>query len=75
MWGDNSIDSGSSATDVLRQICGGWNPSTVTALRKVLAERCGLTPPTRTESNLEFLRRLAKEKIILLYEIDENEWL
>ncbi len=74
MWADHSIESGHSATDVLQQVCGGWNPPTVPALRKVLAKRTGLTPPMKGETDLEFLYRLADAKVILLYEVDENEW-
>ena len=40
MWGDHSIESCHSATDVLQQVCGGWNPphraSTTQSLRKAL---------------------------------------
>ena len=75
LWLDDSIDSGRNATEVLRGLCGGWNPATVEGLRKVLANRCGIDPPTRTESNLTFLRRLAASGAIKLYEVDENEWL
>jgi hypothetical protein len=74
MWGDHSIESGHSATDVLEQVCGGWNPPTVPELRRVLAKRCGLTHPTASETDLKFLHRLADAKVILLYEVDENEW-
>jgi len=74
MWADHSIESGHSATDVLEQVCGGWNPPTVPELRRVLAKRCGLASPTEGETDLEFLRRLAEAKVILLYELDESEW-
>ena len=74
MWGDHSIESGHSATDVLQQVCGGWNPPTVPELRKVLERRCRLSKSTEGETDLEFLRRLAEAKIILLYELDESEW-
>ena len=74
MWGDHSIESGHSATDVLQQVCGGWNPATVPELRKVLERRCRLSKSTEGETDLEFLRRLAEAKIILLYELDESEW-
>lgn len=75
LWPDNSIDSGSSATEVLLSLCGGWNPPTLTGLRKVLADRCGVDPPMRRESSLKFLRRLAASGAIDLYEVDETEWL
>ena len=75
LWRDNSIDSGSSATEVLRGLCGGWNPPTITGLRKALADRCGIDPPMRSESNVKFLRRLAASGAIDLYEVDETEWL
>ena len=74
MWGAHSIESGHSATDVLQQVCGGWNPPTVPELRKVLERRCRLSPSTEGETDLEFLRRLADAKVILLYELDESEW-
>lgn len=72
MWGDHSIESGHSATDVLEQVCGGWNPPTVPELRRVLAKRCGLASPTASETDLDFLRRLADAKVILLYEVNET---
>ena len=74
LWPDNSIDVGPSATDILIHLCGGWNPPTIAQLRKVLATRCGIAPPTRTESNLEFLRRLSAAGVVRNYEVDENEW-
>ena len=74
MWADHSIESGHSATDVLEQVCGGWNPPTVPELRTVLARRVGITAPTKSETDLEFLHRLADAKVILLYEVDESEW-
>ena len=40
----------------------------------MLAKRCGLAMPTERETDLEFLRRLADAKVILLYELDESEW-
>ncbi len=74
LWSDDSIDSGRNATEVLRGLCGGWNPPTITGLRKVLANRCGIDPPTQAEPNLYFLRRLAVSGAIKLYEVDESEW-
>ena len=74
MWGDHSIESGHSATEVLQQVCGGWNPPTVPELRKALERRCRLSQSTKSETDLQFLHRLAEAKIILLYEVDENEW-
>ena len=74
MWGDHSIESCHSATDVLQQVCGGWNPPTVPVLRKALERRCRLSQSTKSETDLEFLYRLAEAKVILLYEVDESEW-
>ena len=74
MWGDHSIESCHSATDVLQQVCGGWTPPTVPVLRKALERRCRLSQSTKSETDLEFLYRLAEAKVILLYEVDESEW-
>jgi len=56
-----------------RSVAVGTHP-TVPELRRVLAKRCGLASPTAGETDLEFLRRLADAKVILLYELDESEW-
>lgn len=72
MWGDHSIESGHSATDVLGQVYGGWNPPTAPKLRRVLEKRCGLASPTASETDLDFLRRLADVRVILLYEVNET---
>ncbi len=59
MWADHSIESGCSATDVLEQVYGGWNPPTIRGLRRVLAKRCGLAPPmTSFASSAQCLKRL-----------------
>jgi hypothetical protein len=39
LWHDGEITAGKDATDVLRQLLGGWNPNTVAELRDVLARR------------------------------------
>jgi len=39
LWQDGEVTAGKDATDVLRQLLGGWNPNTVAELRDVLARR------------------------------------
>jgi len=73
-WSDGSVDSGPDATNVLEQVCGGWNPPTVGQLRSVLAKRASIFPPTADESDLEFLYRLRNSGVIAIYEVDSAEW-
>ena len=39
LWQDGVQTHGKTATDILQQLRGGWNPNTVTELRDVLARR------------------------------------
>ena len=72
-WLDGSVDSGSDATNVLEQVCGGWNPPTVEQLRYVLAKRAAIFAPTADESDLEFLYRLRNCGVIAIYKVDPTE--
>lgn len=72
MWADASISVGRDATDVLRGLCGGWNPNTLTGLRRVLAQRSGLEPPRRGETNRKFLERLAAAGTIVIFDADRH---
>lgn len=36
LWQDWSLDTGVNATDVLSQLCGGWNPEKLPELRRTL---------------------------------------
>ena len=72
MWPDGSLSCGRDATDVLRGACGGWNPSTLTALRRVLAQRSGVQPPKRGETNRRFLDRLAAAGTISIFDVDRH---
>ena len=74
MWQDWSIDSGRDATDILRGLCGGFNPETIPALRRVLAKRAGIPAPSRGESDRDFLDRLAQQGVLMVYEVRPEEW-
>jgi len=41
-FGDGSILVGATHTEVLVQLCGGFNPITVSRLRYAIANRCNL---------------------------------
>lgn len=72
MWPDASITVGRDATEVLKSLCGGWNPTTLTGLRRVLAQRSGLEPPRRGETNKKFLERLASAGTIVIFDADRH---
>ena len=74
MWQDWSIDSGRDATDILRDLCGGFNPETLPALRRALAQRAGIPAPSRSESDRDFLDRLAQRGVLMIYEVHPEEW-
>lgn len=56
-FGDGSVIVGATHTDVLAQLCGGWNPPTVSRLRYAIANRTGLDAEhwERTNDNRAFL--------------------
>jgi hypothetical protein len=72
MWPDGSVSCGSDATDLLRTISGGWNPSSLTGLRRVLAQRAGISPPKRGETNRRFLDRLEAAGMIKIFDVDRH---
>lgn len=72
MWPDGSVSCGRDATDLLRSECGGWNPSSLTALRRVLAQRSGIAPPRRGETNRKFLERLAEAGTVKIFDVDRH---
>lgn len=72
MWPDGSVSCGRDATDLLNGIRGGWNPSSLTALRRVLAQRSGMAPPKRGETNRRFLDRLEATGTIRIFDVDRH---
>lgn len=72
MWPDGSMSCGRDATDLLRSECGGWNPNSLTALRRVLAQRSGISPPRRGETNRKFLERLAEAGTVKIFDVDRH---
>lgn len=74
LWPDGSLYCGVDATDILHDLCGGWNPSTIPALRRALARRAGISMPTATESDRHFLDRLAAAGVLMIYEVHPEEW-
>ncbi len=72
MWPDGSMSCGRDATELLRSECGGWNPNSLTALRRVLAQRSGIAPPRRGETNRRFLERLAAAGTISMFDVDRH---
>ena len=74
MWPDSSIDCGSNATEILKELCGGWNPDTLPELREELARRAGITAPSTTEDDRDFLDRLERRGILRIYEVYPDEW-
>lgn len=59
-WWDDSVTKGEDASEILRKLTGGWNPDSVEELKVELAKRGQLSAPSNTESDEEFLMRLAK---------------
>lgn len=72
MWPDGSMSCGRDATELLRSECGGWNPTSLTGLRRVLAQRSGIAPPRRGETNRRFLERLAGAGAITIFDVDRH---
>lgn len=72
MWPDSSISTGRNATDLLFGLCGGWNPDTLPALRRVLARRSGIPIPRERESNAAFLRRLEAAGTIRIFDANRH---
>lgn len=58
LWRDGEVTKGRDATDVLEQLCGGWNPNTIIELRDVLARRAGLSISPACLDDDGFLRQL-----------------
>ena len=58
LWLDGEVTQGKNATDLLENLCGGWNPNNVEQLRDVLANRACIERPSANISDDEFLQRL-----------------
>ena len=57
-WHNGEVTVGIDATDLLKQLRGGWNPPTVNELKVVLARRGRIDAPSNTETDDQFLQRL-----------------
>lgn len=57
-WHNGEVTVGTDATDLLKQLRGGWNPTDVHELKVVLARRGRINAPTNTETDEQFLQRL-----------------
>jgi hypothetical protein len=67
LWHDGDVTHGKNATDVLEQLCGGWNPNTVIELRSVFAKRALCNELIEQLSDDEFLQ-LLDAKGVLTYQ-------
>lgn len=74
MWPDGSITCGADATDVLDELCGGWNPDSREELRFALAERCGIPSPSSGESDDSFIMRLVACGVLKRYDVQPDDW-
>ncbi len=72
MWSDGSLSCGRDATDLLRSDFAGWNPKSLTRVRRILAQRSGIAPPRQGESNRRFLDRLAAAGSIVIFDVDRH---
>ena len=72
MWSEGPVLCGRDATDLLHTMRGGWNPSSLTAMRRVLAQRAGISPPKRGETNRRFLDRLEAAGTIRIFDVDRH---
>lgn len=73
MWPDGSITCGSNATDVLKQLCGGWNPDSLSELRREFASRCGMSSPDVSETDDSFICRLVASGALRRYDVQDDE--
>lgn len=71
LWRDGDVTKGKDATDVLQQLCGGWNPDTVLELRNVLAQRAGVTISPATLDDDGFLRHLDATGVLTYQRISD----
>ena len=67
LWNDGEVTQGVDASDVLNQLCGGWNPNTVLELRSVFAKRALCNELIEHLTDDEFLR-LLDAKGVLTYQ-------
>jgi|GEM_PF-4917480 len=72
MWADGSITSGRDATSLLIDLCGGWNPPTLPAVRRELARRSGIRVPRSDEGDRNFLERLVAAGTIIIFDVDRH---
>lgn len=71
LWRDGEVTKGVDATDVLRQLCGGWNPNTVIELREVLAQRAGMHDSPAALDDDAFLRQLDATGVLTYQRIND----
>ena len=67
LWHDGEVTQGVDASDVLNQLCGGWNPNTVFELRSVFAKRALCNELIEHLTDDEFLQ-LLDAKGVLTYQ-------
>ncbi|MGA0879034.1 MAG: hypothetical protein ACO3SP_07955 [Ilumatobacteraceae bacterium] len=72
MWADGSISAGRNATYLLFDLCGGWNPPTIPALRRELARRSGIPAPRSKEGDRRFLERLEAAGVITIFDVNRH---
>lgn len=72
MWADGSITTGRNATYLLLELCGGWNPPTIPALRRELARRSGIRVPRSNEGDRHFLQRLEAAGVIVIFDVNRH---
>ncbi len=72
MWAEGPVSCGSDATDLLRTMRGGSNRASLTVLRRALAQRAGIAPPKRGETNRRLLDRLEAAGMIRIFDVDRH---
>jgi len=71
LWRDGEVTHGRDATDVLRKLCGGWNPNSVGELRSVLAQRAGITTSVAQLDDDNFLQQLDATGVLTYQRIND----
>ena len=71
LWRDGEVTKGRDATDVLNQLCGGWNPNTIIELRDVLARRAGLNISPACLDDDAFLRQLDATGVLTYQHVND----
>lgn len=72
LWNNGEVTTGVTATNLMTQLLGGWNPKTIPELRKTLAQRAMIPEPTNDESDIDFLYRLDAASVLCVQITDNN---